>query len=101
MFFHPEFSMHLFLTSNLHFHPTSLSGAMSANEMEINHIFPNLHVCYLILDCILPVVPAPVYAMRHRLVDSSHSLMSESLPDDSRYCNKRQHIVTLRHNPSS
>jgi hypothetical protein len=30
--------------------------------------------------------------MRHRLVDSSHNLISESLPDDSRYCN-----ITIPH----
>lgn len=37
---------------------------------------------------ILPVVPAPVYAIRHLLVDNSQSLTIESLPDDNIYYKK-------------
>ena len=33
----------------------------------------------------LPVEPAPVYAMRHLLVESSHNFTKESFPDDSTY----------------
>lgn len=37
---------------------------------------------------ILPVVPAPVYAIKHLLVDNSQSLTIESLPDDNIYYKK-------------
>jgi hypothetical protein len=64
---------------------TELSEALAA--LETSYIWPTEAYHYL------PVVPAPVYAMRHRLVDSSQSLMRESLPDDSRYYNTHQHNI--------
>lgn len=36
----------------------------------------------------IPVVPAPVYAIKQRLVDSSHNFTVESLPDDKTYWKK-------------
>lgn len=34
---------------------------------------------------LLPVVPAPVYAIKHLLVDNSHNFIKESFPEDSKY----------------
>lgn len=39
----------------------------------------------------LPVVPAPVYAIKHLLVDNSHNFTKESFPEDSKYCNSKSH----------
>jgi hypothetical protein len=36
---------------------------------------------------LLPVVPAPVYAIKHLLVDNSHNLIKESFPEDNKYWN--------------
>lgn len=46
--------------------------------MESKHIYS-----------LLPVVPAPVYAIRHLLVDNSHNFIKESFPEDSKYWNPK------------
>ena len=53
-------------------HPSSV-------DKELTKLF-NLkhHTC-------LPVEPAPVKAMRHLVVDNSHSLTKESIPEDKTY----------------
>lgn len=48
---------------------------------------PQIHSKYMPkhVFSFLPVVPAPVYAIKHLLVDNSHNFIKESLPEDSKY----------------
>lgn len=51
---------------------------------------PNtFRVCLNVFYRLLPVVPAPVYAIKHLLVDNSHNFIKESFPEDSKYCNSK------------
>lgn len=45
---------------------------------------------------LLPVVPAPVYAIRHLLVDNSHNFINESFPEDSKYWNPKLYDYSIR-----
>lgn len=45
---------------------------------------------------LLPVVPAPVYAIRHLLVDNSHNFIKESFPEDSKYWNPKLYDYSIR-----
>ena len=51
---------------------------MSRLKDEIPVSLVNCRTCF-------PCVPAPVYAMRHRVVESSHSLHMESFPEERTY----------------
>lgn len=44
----------------------------------------------VVLVVIAPVLPAPVYAIRHLEVDNSHSFTIESIPADNRYYKHRK-----------
>jgi len=44
---------------------------------------------------LLPVVPAPVYAIRHLLVDNSHNFIKESFPEDSKYWNPKLYDYSI------
>lgn len=61
--------------------------------MLVRHTTPNIFSFpfpkYEHIHKRLPVVPAPVYAIKHLLVDNSHNFIKESFPEDSKYWNSK------------